>query len=270
MPRPFLWILVAVAVLVTLLLGATVAAWLVTESPATWPGSRVAQAQEPFAAAPDGAGAGYTARSEQGRSIRPDTALLAGSAGTLDPTLTPEELTNIRVYEGANRGVVNILTKVVSYDRFFMLPSPGEGAGSGSVIDKQGHILTNNHVIEDARAIAAELPRSYEALVRDSVRFRVGRIVYAAFSRDETIMGFAFPKEEREALVASDPSKFLMPRQSDMRYRWVEVRLAALADDELRELLVDAWRMCVPKKVAAEYDGRAGAARSEGLEPPTF
>jgi hypothetical protein len=109
--------------------------------------------------------------------------------------------------------------------------------------------------IDDARAIVAPLPRSYEALVRDRVKFRVGQIVYAAFSRDETIMGFAFPKEEREALVASEPDKFLMPRPSDMRYRWVRVRLGAIDVDELQELLVDAWRMCVPKKVAAAYEG---------------
>ncbi len=108
--------------------------------------------------------------------------------------------------------------------------------------------------IDDARAITAPLPRSYEALVRDQVRFRVGRIVYAAFYEDETIMGFAFPREEREALVAAEPGKFLMPRASDMRYRWVCVRLDAIDVDELRELLVDAWRMCVPKKVAASYE----------------
>jgi hypothetical protein len=108
--------------------------------------------------------------------------------------------------------------------------------------------------LDDARAIAATLPRSYEALVRDRVKFRVGRIVYAAFSRDETIMGFGFPREERDALVASAPGKFLMPRPSDMRYQWVHVRLDAIDVDELRELLVDAWRMCVPKKVAAAYD----------------
>jgi hypothetical protein len=82
--------------------------------------------------------------------------------------------------------------------------------------------------IDDARAIVAPLPRSYEALVRDRVKFRVGQIVYAAFSRDETIMGFAFPREEREALVASEPDKFLMPRPFDMRYRWVCVRLDAI------------------------------------------
>ena len=91
--------------------------------------------------------------------------------------------------------------------------------------------------------------------MHDRVRFRVGKIVYAAFSRDETIMGFAFPKEERDALVASEPDKFLMPRPSELRYRWVCVRLDAIDGDELRELVVDAWRMCVPKKVAAEYDG---------------
>ena len=109
--------------------------------------------------------------------------------------------------------------------------------------------------IDDARAIAATLPRSYEALVRGEVRFRVGRLVYAAFSGDDTIMGFGFPKEERQALVDSEPDKFLMPRPADMRYRWVRVRLEALDLDELRELLVDAWRMCVPQKVAAAYEG---------------
>jgi hypothetical protein len=109
--------------------------------------------------------------------------------------------------------------------------------------------------IDDARAIADTLPRSYEALVRGSVRFRVGQIVYAAFSQDETVMGFGFPKEEREALVASEPDKFLMPGPSDLRYRWVCVRLDAIDVGELRELLLDAWRMCVPKKVAAAYDG---------------
>lgn len=86
------------------------------------------------------------------------------------------------------------------------------------------------------------------------VKFRVGRIVYLAFARDESLMGFAFPREEREALVASEPDKFLMPRQRDLRYNWVVVRLAAIDTDELYELVVDAWRMVVPKKVAAAFD----------------
>ncbi|WP_199422897.1 MmcQ/YjbR family DNA-binding protein [Actinotalea solisilvae] len=107
--------------------------------------------------------------------------------------------------------------------------------------------------IDDARAIARTLPRSTEAVVRDQVKLRVGRLVYAAFSRDETVMGFAFPREERAALVEAEPEKFLLPRESDLRYRWVDVRLAAIDVDELRELLVDAWRMCVPKGVAAAY-----------------
>ena len=109
--------------------------------------------------------------------------------------------------------------------------------------------------VDDVRAIASDLPRSYEVLVRDRVKFRVGRIVYLAFSRDETVMGFAFPKEEREALIASEPHKFLMPRVSDQRYQWVEARMAALDGEELREIVLDAWRMVVPKRVAAEYLG---------------
>ncbi len=107
--------------------------------------------------------------------------------------------------------------------------------------------------IEDARELASGLPRSYEALVRDRVKFRVGRIVYLAFSRDETVMGFAFPKDERRALVESAPHKFLMPCQADLRYNWVEVRLGAVDRAELRELVVDAWTMVVPKSVAAAY-----------------
>jgi len=107
--------------------------------------------------------------------------------------------------------------------------------------------------IDAVRELALSLPRSYEALVHDRVKFRVGRIVYVAFSRDETLMGFAFPKEEREALVASEPDKFMLPKPSEMRWHWVVVRLAAIDDEEMRELVIDAWRMVVPKRVAAEH-----------------
>jgi hypothetical protein len=108
--------------------------------------------------------------------------------------------------------------------------------------------------IDDVRALAVRLPRTTEALVRDRVKFRVGRIVYLAFSRDETLMGFAFPKEEREALVRSEPDKFLMPSRGDLRYNWVLVRLAAIDHTEMRELVLDAWRMVVPKSVAAAFE----------------
>ena len=109
--------------------------------------------------------------------------------------------------------------------------------------------------IEDVRALASTLPRSDEVLVRDRVKFRVGRIVFLAFSRDETMLGFGFPKEERAALIASAPHTFLMPKPSDQRYHWVVVRLDRIDADELRELILDAWRMVVPKRVAAEFLG---------------
>ena len=104
--------------------------------------------------------------------------------------------------------------------------------------------------IEQVREVASRLPRSYEVLVRDRVKFRVGKIVWLAFSADETQMGFAFPKEEREVLVASEPDVFLMPRPSDLRFNWVEVRLDALDEERMREIVIDAWRMVVPRAVS--------------------
>ena len=109
--------------------------------------------------------------------------------------------------------------------------------------------------VEHVRGIAKGLPRSYEVLVRDRIKFRVGRLVYLAFSRDETLMGFAFPKEERQALIAAEPDKFLMPKKSDQRYNWVVVRLATIDEEELEEIVLEAWRMVVPKKVATEHLG---------------
>jgi hypothetical protein len=107
--------------------------------------------------------------------------------------------------------------------------------------------------IDDVRSFALGLPRTTEGVVRGRVKFRVGRIVYVAFSHDETLMGFGFPKEWREVLVGSDPEKFMMPTGGDLRYNWVIVRLAAIDVDEMRELVLDAWAMVVPKKVIDEY-----------------
>jgi hypothetical protein len=109
---------------------------------------------------------------------------------------------------------------------------------------------------DDVRAIATELPRTVERVVRDRVKFYIGQIVYVALSRDELTMGCGFPKEERDAAIAAEPDKFSMPGVGDQRYRWIHVDLAALDLEELRELVTDAWRMCVPKKVAREYDSR--------------
>lgn len=111
---------------------------------------------------------------------------------------------------------------------------------------------------DDVRRLALSLPRAYEALVQDRVKFRIGRIVFLSFSRDEKSMGFAYPKEARAALVAGEPHKFHLPIKSDMRYNWVRVWLDQLDEQEMHELVVEAWAMCVPKKVAAEYFERQG------------
>ena len=109
-------------------------------------------------------------------------------------------------------------------------------------------------VIDDVRPLSTELERSYPVYVRGRLKFRVKQIVYVAFSLDESVMGFAFPKEERAALVMSDPHKFQLPAESDLRFNWVHADLAALDPTEAREFVVEAWRMVVPKKVSAAYD----------------
>jgi hypothetical protein len=107
--------------------------------------------------------------------------------------------------------------------------------------------------VDEVRKLALTLPRAYEAIVRGRLKFRVGQIVWLAFSRDEERMGFAFPKDWREVLVGSDPEKFLMPEPSDLRYNWAVVRLAAIDHEEMRELVLDAWAFVVPKSVAEAF-----------------
>ena len=109
-------------------------------------------------------------------------------------------------------------------------------------------------VVDDVRALGSELERSYPVYVHGRLKFRVGQMVYVAFSLDESEMGFGFPKDERAALVGGDPRKFHMPSESDMRFHWVESDLASLEASEARELVVDAWRMVVPQKVSRAYD----------------
>jgi hypothetical protein len=112
--------------------------------------------------------------------------------------------------------------------------------------------------MDDVRAFASTLPRSSEALVRGRVKFKIGRIVYLAFSRDGSTMGFAFPKDWRDALIESEPEKFSLPSESDMRYHWVHVDLATIDAQEMRELVEDAWALVVPKRVAKEYAAAQG------------
>jgi hypothetical protein len=118
--------------------------------------------------------------------------------------------------------------------------------------------------LDDVRREALALPRSYEALVRGRIKFRVGRLVYLAASRDETLLGFAFPKDEREALVESEPDKFMLPKPVDMRYHWAVVRLAAVDHDEMGEIVFQAWRMVVPKFLVEEVRRRRPSPSPEG------
>jgi hypothetical protein len=107
--------------------------------------------------------------------------------------------------------------------------------------------------IDEVCAFARTLPRINEGVVRGHIKFRIGRIVWLSLSPDGSTMGFAFPKEFREALVESEPEKFSLPSRGDMRYHWAHVLLAAIDEQEMRELVEDAWAFCVPQKVVDEY-----------------
>ena len=121
--------------------------------------------------------------------------------------------------------------------------------------------------VADVRDYALTLPRAYEAFVRGRVKFRVGRIVFVDFSRDETVMGFGFPKAWRRALVENEPEKFMLPVESELRFNWARVRLDAIDEEEMRELVLNAWAMVVPQYVSAPYADRSPSARTRSMAP---
>ena len=111
---------------------------------------------------------------------------------------------------------------------------------------------------DEVRALARTLPRSSEAFVRGRVKFRIGQIVYLSLAEDGSRMGCGFPKEFRAAAVEAEPEKFALPGESDMRFNWIHVHLTAIDQDEMRDLVEDAWARCVPKFLAAEYAASRG------------
>ena len=119
--------------------------------------------------------------------------------------------------------------------------------------------------VDEVFAYGLTLPRSTEGVVRGRRKLYVGRIVYVAVEGDG-ILGFGHPREWREALVNSDPEKFLMPTGRDLRYQWVRARLDRLDLAEMRELVLDAWALCVPKKVLAEYLASAPADGGDDVD----
>lgn len=105
---------------------------------------------------------------------------------------------------------------------------------------------------DEIYAWGAALPRTDAVVVHGKRKLRVGSMVYLALNAEETVMGFGYPKIERESLVASAPHVFLMPTASDLRYNWVHARLDALDAEEARELVLDSWDVVVPRFLAKQ------------------
>ena len=100
---------------------------------------------------------------------------------------------------------------------------------------------------DDVRRVGLALPRTYEFFTGGRSKLKVRQIVYAGFSKDETQMGFGYPKDARDGLIEAAPDTFFLPSHGDLRYQWVCAHLDRLDPVEMRELVTDAWRMCTPK-----------------------
>lgn len=123
--------------------------------------------------------------------------------------------------------------------------------------------------VDDVRRFALALPRTTEGFVGGRVKFYVGRIVYVSFSRDGKVMGVAFPKDQRDFLVGGSPNKFMLPEGGDLRYHWVLVRMDAIDEQEMRELVIDAWRMVVPRRAAESVSEVPSVSSASGPRPPS-
>jgi hypothetical protein len=100
---------------------------------------------------------------------------------------------------------------------------------------------------DDVRAVGLALPRTYEFFTGGRYKLKVRQIVYVGFSKDETLMGFGYPKDARDGLIEAEPETFFLPPARDLRYQWVCAHLDRLDPVEMRELVTDAWRMCTPQ-----------------------
>ena len=113
---------------------------------------------------------------------------------------TPDEEINIRVYRSASPAVVNITTIAMAYD-FFLNPVANEGTGSGAIIDRSGHILTNFHVIDGARRL--------EVTLADGSKWPA-RPVGADPSNDLAVVKIDAPVEKLTVIPLGDSSKLLV------------------------------------------------------------
>ncbi len=98
----------------------------------------------------------YWAGSRWGTHVPATVKALRLPAAGGDSSLDATESENVRIYREASPAVANIVTRTVEYD-FFYNPVPVEGAGSGFLIDTDGHILTNYHVVQGAQTIEVTL-----------------------------------------------------------------------------------------------------------------
>lgn len=135
-------------------------------------------------------------------AIRPDAQpALLPPVDNREPELSPDESTNVVVYEKVNRSVVNITSKGAIIDDIGFIGGTRTGSGSGSVLSKQGHILTNHHVIEDASSLVVNLfdGSSYPA-----------KIIGADPNNDVAVLKIEAPAEKLFPISWAESNKLLV------------------------------------------------------------
>jgi S1-C subfamily serine protease len=129
-----------------------------------------------------------------GQKEPPKPALASATSGP--PAMSGEEETNIRVYAQVSPGVVNVTRTVVEYDFFFAPVATDGGTGSGCVVDTEGNILTNYHVIEGADSIEVSLP--------DHTKYRAKLVGYDKQNDLAVIRLIGVPKERLHPIAIGD------------------------------------------------------------------
>jgi len=128
------------------------------------------------------------------RTIPGETRTWAAANPSGQPPLSPDEEVNVRVYNNVSPGVVNITSTVVEYG-FFFGAIPSKETGSGSVLDLEGHVLTNYHVIADAQSLEVALP--------DGTKYRPA-VVGADRTNDLAVLKIQTSKEHLHPVPLGD------------------------------------------------------------------
>jgi hypothetical protein len=111
--------------------------------------------------------------------------------------------------------------------------------------------------IATLRRLALALPDVEEGTAYGTPAWRVRKKLFARLREDQETVAVRVDRGERELLLGAEPEVFSITEHY-RPYAWMLVRVAAIPEDELAEVLEDSWRRAAPKRLVRERDGEAG------------